>query len=409
MNSTFAPLATSKADSARAAQEDRPVANALVATVRMAVDARGLALGVLAALALVFALSWAQKFLVPLLLGIIIAYTLNPLVVWLETIKIPRVAGTVIIMASVIGALVLGTYSLRGEMQTILEQLPEAAAKVSTAIERVRIGQPGSMQKIQNAATEVEQATTQAAGGSMASGQPATHVLVDPPTFNLGNFLWQGSMGAFGAMVQAAIVAFLIFFLLLGGDQFKRKLVQLTGPSLSNKRITVHILDDINGSIQKCMFMLLTTNLLVALLTWSAFRWIGLENAGAWAAAAGLLHVVPYLGAGVTAAATGMAAFMQFESFPAALLVAGASLAIAIIVGTFVTTWMIGRIAKMNAAAVFISLLFWGWLWGIWGMLLSIPIIVIVKIVSQHVEQLHPIAELLGDGTGTRPLSGAGN
>jgi predicted PurR-regulated permease PerM len=198
-------------------------------------------------------------------------------------------------------------------------------------------------------------------------------------------------------MVQAAIVVFLIFFLLLGGDQFKRKLVQLTGPSLSNKRITVHILDDINGSIQKCMFMLLTTNLLVALLTWSAFRWIGLENAGAWAAAAGLLHVVPYLGAGVTAAATGMAAFMQFESLSTALLAAGASLTIAIIVGTFVTTWMIGRIAKMNSAAVFISLLFWGWLWGIWGMLLSIPIIVIVKIVSQHVEQLHPIAELLGD------------
>ena len=73
------------------------------------------------------------------------------------------------------------------------------------------------------------------------------------------------------------------------------------------------------------------------------------------------------------------------------------SLAIAIAVGMFVTTWMTGRIAHMNAAAVFISLLFWGWLWGVWGMLLSIPIIVIIKVVSQHVEQLHPIAELLGD------------
>jgi predicted PurR-regulated permease PerM len=197
MNSTLAPVTTLQADSARAAEENRPAANALVATVRMVADARGLALGVLAALALVFALSWAQTFLVPLLLGIVIAYTLNPLVVWLEAIKIPRVAGTVIIMASVIGALVLGTYSLRGEMQTIIEQLPEAAGKVSAAIERLRIGQLGNMQKIQNAAAEVEQATTQAAGGSAASRQPATHVLVDPPTFKLGNFLWQGSMGAF--------------------------------------------------------------------------------------------------------------------------------------------------------------------------------------------------------------------
>jgi hypothetical protein len=74
-----------------------------------------------------------------------------------------------------------------------------------------------------------------------------------------------------------------------------------------------------------------------------------------------------------------------------------ASIAIATVVGTFVTTWMTGRIARMNSAAVFISLLFWGWLWGVRGMLLSIPIIVIVKVVSQHVEQLHPLAELLGD------------
>jgi predicted PurR-regulated permease PerM len=92
-----------------------------------------------------------------------------------------------------------------------------------------------------------------------------------------------------------------------------------------------------------------------------------------------------------------MAAFMQFDSFAMALLVGGASMAIATVVGTFVTTWMTGRIASMNSAAVFISLLFWGWLWGIWGMLLSIPMIVIVKVVSQHVEQLHPVAELLGD------------
>jgi predicted PurR-regulated permease PerM len=253
------------------------------------------------------------------------------------------------------------------------------------------------MQKMQDAATAVEKATTQAAGGAVAPRQPATRVIVEQPTFKLGSFLWGTSMDALGAIVQAAMVVFLVFFLLLGGDTFKRKLVRLTGPSLSRRKITVHILDDINGSIQKYMFMLLATNLLVALLTWIAFRWIGLENAGAWAAAAGLLHIVPYLGPGITAAATGMAAFMQFDSFAMALLVGGASMAIATVVGTFVTTWMTGRIASMNSAAVFISLLFWGWLWGIWGMLLSIPMIVIVKVVSQHVEQLHPVAELLGD------------
>jgi predicted PurR-regulated permease PerM len=389
-----------KADTAPAVEQSGPSVDAspvpLPAT-RMPVDARGLALGILAALASVVALWWAQAFVVPLLLGIVVAYTLNPLVAWLEAIKIPRAAGTVVVMASVIGVAILGTYSLRGQVQTIIEQLPEAATKFASGLARMRVSQTDNMQKVQNAATEVEKATTQTIIGATAPRQPATHVIVDQPTFKIGNFLWANSMGALGALGQAAMVVFLVFFLLLGGDTFKRKLVRLTGPSLSKRKITVHILDDINGSIQKYMLMLLTTNLLVALLSWIAFRWIGLDNAGAWAAAAGVLHIVPYLGPGVTAAAAGMAAFMQYESFGMALLVACVSLAIATLVGTFVTTWMTGRIANMNSAAVFISLLFWGWLWGVWGMLLSIPLVVIIKVVSQNVEQLHPLAELLGD------------
>ena len=394
----FASIGT--AASARAVEQLDSALDASLLSLpptRMTVDARGLALGILAVLATVFFLSWAQNFVVPLLVGIVISYTLNPLVTWLEAIRIPRVVGTVIVMGSVIGALAFGTYSLRGQVQSIIEQLPEAATKFSTGLARMRVNQIGNIQKMQSAATEVETATTQAAGGSTASSHPATHVIVDQPTFKIGNFLWANSMGALGAIGQTAMVVLLVFFLLLGGDTFKRKLVRLTGPSLSKRKITVHILDDINGSIQKYMFMLLTTNLVVALLNWIALRWIGLENAGAWAAAAGLLHVVPYLGPGVTALAMGMAAFMQFQSFAIALLVAGATLGVATLVGTLATTWMTGRFAHLNSAAVFISLLFWGWLWGVWGMMLSIPIIAIVKAVSQHVEQLHPMAELLGD------------
>jgi predicted PurR-regulated permease PerM len=361
------------------------------------VDARGVSLAILAVLASLYALLWAQAFVVPLLLGIIFSYTLNPLVAWLEALRLPRNVATIIVMAGVIGALGLGTYALRGQVQTIIEQLPEAAVKFAAGLARLQTSKGGNMQKVQSAATEVEKAANQAAGAPAAPRQPATHVIVDQPTFKLGSFLWQSSMGALGVLGEALMVAFLVFFLLLGGDTFKRKLVRLTGPSMAKRKITVKILDDINDSLQKYMFMLLTTNMLVALLCWIAFSWLGLENAGAWAVVAGLLHLVPYLGPGITAAATGMAAYMQAESFTTAFLVAGASLAIATVVGTFVTTWMVGRIAHMNSAAVFISLLFWGWLWGIWGLLLAIPIIVIVKVVSQHVEQLHPLAELLGD------------
>jgi len=391
------PVSAEPTAAAVATRPALPATGVVVPSMRAQVDARSVALTVLAVLGAVCALYFAQTFFVSLLLGILIAYTLNPLVVHLERIRVPRAAATIVVMASVIAALGFGAYSLRGQVQTIIEQLPEAARTLSTALARVRTNSAGNIQKMQSAAAEVEKATTQAAGGPAAPKQAATHVVVEPAGFRFANLLLTGSLGAVGMLGQTIMVLFLTFFLLLGGDTFKRKLVRLTGPSLSSKKITVQILDDINDSIQKYLFMLLLTNALVAVLAWIAFRWIGLENAGAWAVASGLLHVIPYLGPGVTAGAIAMAAFMQFESFPMAFLVSGMSLAIATLVGTFVTTWMTGRIAKMNAAAVFISLLFWGWLWGIWGMLLSIPIVVIAKVVSAHVEQLQPVAELLGE------------
>ena len=376
-------------------EEFEPVASLPISPVPGA--GRSLALAILATVAVVFALDWAQSFVISLLLGILFAYTLNPLVVWLERIKIPRVLGTSLVMMGVVCALVLGTYSLRGQMQTILEQVPAAVTKLSAGFASLNRGQASAMQKMQSAANQIEKATSQATGIPSTPRQQATRVVVDTPGFKLNNFLWAGSMGAVGLLGQAAMVLFLTFFLLLSGDTYKRKLVRLTGPTLSGKKITVHILDDINASIQRYMLMLLATNVLVGLLTWMVLRWIGLENAGAWAIAAGLLHVIPYFGPAVTAGALGMAAFMQFDALATALLVAGASLAIATVVGTFITTWMTGRIAKMNTAAVFISLLFWTWLWGVWGMLLSMPITVIVKVVAQRVEQLEPVAELLGD------------
>ena len=385
------------ADVARPASSAVTATEIIVPTTAVPMDTRGIALKILAAIAVVGALALAQNFFVSLLLGIMIAYTLNPLVVYLERIRIPRVAGTIVVMMGVMSALGFSAYSLRGQMQTIIEQLPEATRTFSSALTRMRADPTGNLQKMQSAAAEVEKATTRAAGAAPAPRQPATHVVIDPPGFRLNDFLLEGSKGALGVLGQGIMVLFLAFFLLVGGDTFKRKLVRLTGPSLSKKKITVQILDDINDSIQKYLFMLLLTNVLVGLLAWIALHWIGLENAGAWAVASGLLHVIPYLGPGVSAAAIGMAAFMQFDSFSMAFLACGASLAIATLVGTFVTTWMTGRIANMNAAAVFISLLFWGWLWGIWGMLLSIPIVVIAKVVSEHVEELQPIAELLGE------------
>lgn len=359
------------------------------------VNARGLALGIIATVTFLYALQWARNFLVPLLLGILIAYTLNPLVCWLERIRIARPVGATLVTAAILFGSAVTAERVHGEFQNIVEELPTVTHKLSRLMARTFNQGPSTIQRIQAVANEIEQAASGGQERRAAKRQQAA--TVEPGGIKVIDWVWAGSRNLLGFVSQATMVIFLVFFLLLAGDTFKRKLVKLTGPSLSRKKITVHILDDINSSIQRYMFMLLVTNVLLALLMWVALRAIGLENAGAWAIVAGLLHIMPYFGPLLITSATGLVAFLQFESLQMVLLVTGASLAIATLVGTFVTTWMTGRIARMNPAAVFVSLLFWGWLWGVWGLLLGVPVVVILKVVAERVEGMEVVAELLGE------------
>jgi predicted PurR-regulated permease PerM len=363
------------------------------------VNARGVSLGIIATVAFVFALQWAQKFLVPLLLGIFIAYTLSPIVSWLERHYIRRAIGATLVTGLILVAMALTMQRVQGEFFNIVDELPAVTHKVTRLLADGSDGQPSTIQQMQAAAAELEQAA--ANGGNNARRTLQRRAPLPPnagsPSFRVMDWILAGSVSLATFVSQATMVVFLVFFLLLAGDTFKRKLVKLTGPSLTRKKVTVHILEDINTSIQNYMFMLLVTNTLLALLMWAVLRAIGLENAGAWAIFAGLAHIMPYFGPLLITAATGLVAFLQFESLRMVILVAGASLGIATLVGMVVTTWMTGKIAKMNAAAVFVSLLFWGWLWGMWGLLLGVPVVVVLKVVAERVEGMEVVAELLGE------------
>ena len=358
---------------------------------------RNVALLIISTLAVIFALDWAQSFIVTILLGALLAYALNPLVTKLENIQVHRVIGSTLIIIALVTGIIFSGYALRGQVQSIISTLPEAAVKLTSGF-AVKRGDPlTNMQKVQIAANQLETATSSAEDNIKTKKKPVMRVVLEEPKFKIGDYLWRGSLGVFGFIGEAITMIFLAYFFLLSGDTFKRKLVKITGSSITEKKITVHILIDINNSIQSYMFMLLITNVIVGVLSWAAFRALGLENASAWAVAAGFMHIVPYVGPLATAAATGMAAYMQFNSILMALLVSGASIVISTVVGVFITTWMTGRIAKMNSAAVFIALIFFSWLWGLWGTLLGIPVIVILKVICGHIEHLQPVAELLGE------------
>jgi predicted PurR-regulated permease PerM len=391
------PAAPDEAGSADELQADELQAGGLRLPVH--VNARGLSLGILATVAFVFALQWAQKFLVPLLLGIFIAYTLSPVVLWLERHHVKRAIGATLVTAAILAGIGLTLQRVQGQFFNIIDELPTLTHKVTKLLTDASDGQPSTIQQMQRAAAEIEQATANVGADARRALQKQRAPM--PPagssSFKVMDWVLAGSLSLAAFISEATMVVFLVFFLLLAGDTFKRKLVKLTGPSLTRKKVTVHILEDINTSIQNYMFMLLVTNTLLALLMWAALRAIGLENAGAWAVFAGLAHIMPYFGPLLITSATGLVAFLQFESLRMVILVAGASLGIATLVGMVVTTWMTGKIAKMNPAAVFVSLLFWGWLWGMWGLLLGVPVVVVIKVVAERVEGMEVIAELLGE------------
>jgi predicted PurR-regulated permease PerM len=352
-----------------------------------------LALTVLAVIALVAALYLARAFFVPLLIGILASYALRPVVVWLEAHYLPRPAGAALTLLALVGSLSWVGYSLRDDSAATIEKLPEAARKLRQTVTDARAGGRTPLQNMQEAANEIQGAAAEAA---QKPGTHAAAVRAPEPSVWLRDYVLAQSRLLISVAAQAPIVLLLTYFLLASGVHFRRKLVQFVGPSLSRKKDAVRILEEIDVQVQRYLLTMLLSNTLVAICTWLAFEALGMEHAGVWGVAAGVLHFIPYLGSALIVLASGVAAFLQFGSLLHGLAIAGVMLLVAGTIGHVFMTWLQSRAARVNAAVLFIALLFFGWLWGIWGLLLGAPLVAIVKVVCDRVETLKPAGELLG-------------
>ena len=288
-----------------------------------------------------------------------------------------------------------GAYLLRLEAAQLIEALPAAAQKLGRALKSSSGKSESALETVQRAASQIEQATRESAAVT-GPNRGATRVVIEAPRFNIKDYLWTGTIGLLALIGQVTVVVFLTYFLMLSGDTFRRKLVKLAGPSLSKKKVTLQALHEIAGQIQRYLQVQLLTSALVGVLTGLALLFLGLENAAVWGVVAGVLNLVPYIGSLITAAASALVAFLQFGSINMALAVGGASVLIHTLVGNLLTPWLTSRASRLSPVAVFMGLLAWGWLWGVWGLLLGIPILMIVKSVCDRVEDLKPIGEFLG-------------
>jgi predicted PurR-regulated permease PerM len=348
------------------------------------------ALFVIAIVLSVTALRLARGFIVPLVLGVLIAYALDPIVRALGRLGIRRWIAAAALVATLVISLAGIGYALGNTVTAAINQLPKATGRLRQELHSMS-GNAGVLSALGRAADDLDAAVSEAAGvRTAASGSTPTFVL------RVRQALVLQSMTLLGMTSTAFLLVLFVYFILASDDLFKRKMVALAGTSLSSRRETARIIDDVNQSIERFLSVGVAMNVLVAVCTWGAFHWLGLANAGAWGIMAGLLNMIPFLGSSVAAVIFFLAALLQFDSVGAALVVAGVFVAITSIESMLLTPWLLGRTGEMNNVAMFGGLLFWGWLWGPWGMALSFPIMTVIKTVADRVPPFRPVGEMLG-------------
>jgi predicted PurR-regulated permease PerM len=358
------------------------------------VSIRSVSLTMIAVCAAMAVLYWAREVFIPIVISILLAYALEPVVRGLTKVRVPRPAAAALVMTLLTGGTGYLAYSLSDDAAAVVAELPDAAVRLREIMRRQR-DEPGAIRQVQEAAEQLQRTADEAAPTPAPRG--VQRVQIEEPTINVREYLSWGSASLFAFAGQATLIVFFVFFLLVSGDMFKRKFVKMAGPSLEKKRVTVQILDEINRQIERFLLVRIVTSVVVAFATWIAFRMVGLEQAGVWAIAAGVFNSVPYLGPIIVAGGTFVVGFLQFDSLSMALYVAGISLAITSIEGWLLTPWLTSRTARTNEVAVFIGLIFWSFVWGVWGTLLAVPMMVAFKAVCDRVDDLKPVSELLGD------------
>ena len=361
--------------------------------IRMPVDIRNVALSVIAVILSVLFLQYAQAVLIPVVIGMLTFYALDPIVDRIQKAGVPRQLGAALVLATLLGATGYGVWTLRDDVSAVIEELPRAAAEMRQSFRQQR--EPSAIDKLQEAAKEIDKTAAAAAGPTTPDPGGVQRVQIVQP-FRATDYLAYGSMGALALVSQAVMILFLSYFLLVSDDLFKRKLVKIV-PTLAKKRITVEIVDEIGSQIERFLLVQVFTSVLVAVATSLALWWLGLEQAVIWGILAGILNSVPYFGPLVVTGGLMVVAYLQFRAFDMTLYVAGVALVITTLEGWLLTPTLMGKAASINPVAIFVGIIFWSWVWGVWGLILAVPMLMMIKSVCDRIEELQPIGELLGE------------
>lgn len=320
-------------------------------------------LAVLTALAVIVFLRFTRGLMIPIVIAVLIACAVAPLVGWLDRLRLPRWLGAGLVVLTITATFAAGALALGDELVTIGERVPEAFAKL--------------------------RADLAAQGGALAA------LTASFDTSGQGDLIRRESLRAATLAGDLAVIFFLLYFLLFAGDRFAH-LIESIGPRPRDRKITAEILGDIYTQIQRFLVVQLVTSVIVAAATFALLAATGVESPAFWAVLAGVGNTIPYFGPVIVSGGLAVVAMMQFGGITEALWISAGALAITSVEGWLLHPLLMGRAERMNVIAVFLGLLLWSWIWGVWGTILAVPMLAVMKAIADHIHPLQPFGELLG-------------
>jgi predicted PurR-regulated permease PerM len=341
---------------------------------------KSMALTGLFILASFYTLYFMRAMLLPLVLALLLSYLLVPLVRGLARIKIRPLFGSAIVLLALIAAIGYSVSLLSEPAAGWIEKAPYSLQQLKAKL--LPLKKP--IEKVAQASGELDKLTTTDAE------QAKPQAVVVKRSALAEAFFTQGP-----EFVASAVVMFILLYFLLAYDGvFLEKIIRIT-PRLGDKKKAVSIIRDIEAHISRYLVTITAINIGLGLAVGTTVHFLGLRNPIMWGVMVALLNFVPYLGALTGIICMTLGAVLSFDSLGYALVFPTSYLLLAVLEGNFITPMILGRSLTLNPVLILIALAFWGWMWGISGMILAVPILATFKIFCDHIEPMAPIAEFM--------------
>jgi predicted PurR-regulated permease PerM len=347
------------------------------------IDIRSVALSGLLIVALGCTLYVARAVFLPIILALLLSFLLAPLVKGLTRLRLPTALSAAVVLLATLGLVGYGTSWLFAPAASWMQQLPRSLRQIEGKMEVVK----ESVEKVNKATEQVRKLTQE------EEGTARPFVRVDVKRTNLLGVVFNQTLEVVASVVLTVI---LLYFLLASGDLFLLKLVRVL-PSLTDKKVAVSIVHQVEHDISRYLLTITLINAGLGIAVGGAMFLLGMPNPILWGVMVCALNFIPYLGDITSVTVLTLVALLTFEEIGQAMIVPVVFLVLTSLEGYIVTPTIMGRRLALNPVAIFIWLIFWGWLWGIAGTLLAVPLLAVLKIVCDHVKPLAAVGEFLGD------------